>query len=92
MPTETPLTFYPRYILEILTKHLRFAAMYWRYRRILKRIEGDQRPYADVATAPVRQEELDELDLFKTTPAAKFAVEKLKRKSAARAVAASAIR
>ena len=92
MPRETPLTFYPRYILEVLTKHLRFAAMYWRYRRILGRIEKDRRPYTDVAITPVRLEELDELELFKTTPAAKFAVDKLRRKSAARGVAAPAIR
>jgi len=85
MLPESPLTFYPRYILEILTKHVRFAAMYWRYRRILKRVEDDLRPYTDAAIAPVRQEEFEELELFTTSPAAKFAVEKLRRRSAAAA-------
>jgi radical SAM superfamily enzyme YgiQ (UPF0313 family) len=91
MPRETVLAFYARYILEILTKHLRFAAMYWRYRRILRRVERDGRPYTDIAITPVRREELDELELFKATPAARFAVEKLRRKSA-RPVPESAIR
>lgn len=83
MSRENPLTFYSRYILEILTKHLRFAAMYWRYRRILKRVEKDPRPYTDAAIAPVRQEDFEELELFTASPAAKFAVEKLRRRSTA---------
>jgi len=86
LPRETPLTFYPRYVLEVLAKHLRFLAMYWRYRRIHKRVEKDSKPYTDAAIAPVRQEELTELQLFTATPAAQLVAEKLRRKSIARAV------
>jgi len=91
MPFESRLAFYGRYTLDILAKHLRLAAMYWQYRRILKRVEADSGPYTDLAIEPVQKEELDTLELYTTTPAARFALEKLRRKSSARAEAAAKI-
>ena len=84
MPLESPLSFYPRHVWEVLSKHVRLAAMRWRFWRILKRVERDTGSYDDVAMMPVREEEFDELEMFTVTQAARSAVDKqLHRKVAA---------
>ena len=84
MPLESPLSFYPRHVWEVLSKHVRLAAMRWRFGRILKRVERDTGSYDDVAMMPVREEEFDELEMFTVTQAARSAVDKqLHRKVAA---------
>jgi radical SAM superfamily enzyme YgiQ (UPF0313 family) len=83
MAIASPLTFYPRHVWEVLSKHVRLAAMRWRFWRILKHVERDTRSYYDVAMMPVREDEFDELELFTATQAAKSAVNKqLHRKAA----------
>ena len=79
MPRENPLVFYLRYANEIVSKHVRFAAMYWQYRRILARAVRAGSDPMDVAMTPVKDEEFDTLEMYTTTPAAKIAVEKLRR-------------
>jgi radical SAM superfamily enzyme YgiQ (UPF0313 family) len=79
MLLESRLSFYPRYAWEILSKHVRFARMYWRYWRILKRVERDPAPYTDVAMTPVQEGDFDVLEMFVATEAARAAVEKRRR-------------
>src|SRR5262245_40836541 len=88
LPIETRLRFYPRYAWETVSKFARFAAMWWQYRRILRRVDADNAPYTDVAMAPVRDAELDELEMFSAPQGAKVAVEKLRRRTASRAAGA----
>jgi len=58
--------------------------MYWRFRRILKRVERDAESYDDVAMMPVQKDEFDELEIFTVTQAARSAVNKqLHRKTTA---------
>jgi radical SAM superfamily enzyme YgiQ (UPF0313 family) len=83
MPLESPFVFYPRYVREITTKHVRFARMAWQHWRILRRVERDQSAYMDVAMTPVEESEFEEMQMYTTTPAAKFAVEKLRRRKRA---------
>jgi radical SAM superfamily enzyme YgiQ (UPF0313 family) len=83
MPLESPFVFYPRYAREIATKHIRFARMAWQHWRILRRIERDPSAYMDVAMTPVEDREFEEMQMYTTTPAAKFAVEKLRRRKRA---------
>ena len=40
-------------------------------------------PYTDVAMTPVQDSEFEEMQMYTATPAAKFAVEKLRRRKAA---------
>jgi radical SAM superfamily enzyme YgiQ (UPF0313 family) len=84
MALENPLVFYPRQAWEFAVKLLRFTRMYWQYRRILKRVEHDTGPYSDIASTPVQDEEFKQLELYKATPAAIVAVEKLQRRKASR--------
>jgi len=81
--------FYPRYAREIVSKHLRFAQMVWQHWRILRRVERDSNPYMDVAMMPVQDAEFGEMQMYTTTPAAQFAVEKLRRRKSARVVGSS---
>jgi len=84
MPIESPLSFYPRYAWEVLSKHVRLGAMHWRFRRLLKRVERDTGSYEDVAMMPVQEDEFDELEIFTVTQAARSAVNKqLHRKATA---------
>jgi hypothetical protein len=84
MPVESPLSFYPRHAWEVLSKHVRLAAMRWRFWRILKRVQRDTGTYVDIAMTPVQEDEFDELEMFTVTQAARSAVNKqLHRKAAA---------
>jgi len=82
-PLESPLAFYPRYAWDILTKHVRFARMYWEHRGILRRVLRDASAHVDVAMTPVQDSEFEEMQMYTETPAAKFAVDKLRRRKAA---------
>ena len=83
LPLESPWLFYPRYAWQILSKHVRFAAMYWRFRRILKRVNReDAAIYEDVAMMPVRDSEFDDLEIFTATQAARTAVDKQRHRRA----------
>jgi radical SAM superfamily enzyme YgiQ (UPF0313 family) len=86
---ESRLAFYPRYVRDMLTKHARFARMYWQHWRILRRVERDTHPYSDIATTPVEEHEFEELQMYTTTPAARFAVDKLRRRKGAHSVTAA---
>lgn len=53
MPIENPLIFYPRYVFETLSKFVRFGLLYWRFKRILKRVKK-------TSPKPLTQEPLDD--------------------------------
>jgi tRNA A37 methylthiotransferase MiaB len=84
LPRENPLVFYPRYVWEILDKYVRFFWMYRQYKSILRRVERDTEVYSDLALTPVQEGEMDQLEMFTQTTAAKAEVDKAKRKKALR--------
>ncbi len=84
LPLESPLTFYPRYVLDLIRKHLVIAGFVWRIgavRRALKR-DPAARGYMDEALTPVSAADLDDLEMFNVTTAARAAGDKAKRKLA----------
>jgi radical SAM superfamily enzyme YgiQ (UPF0313 family) len=84
MEIENPLVFYPRTLWEIVSKHARFAAMYWRYRRTLRRVQRDTRPYSDLAMTPPKPDDVYALELFSATQGGQKAAERaLRRQTAA---------
>jgi radical SAM superfamily enzyme YgiQ (UPF0313 family) len=85
MRREDPFTFYARYGWEMLVKHVRFARLYWQYRRTLKRVQADSAPYTDTAMALVQTGDVDALEMFKTTQGARAAADKQRRRTAAAA-------
>ncbi len=65
LPVESPWTFYPRYVADLLYKHIKLAALILRYggfRRRLKR-DPDALNYSDIALTPVDEDRSDEMEL-----------------------------
>ena len=89
LPVENPLVFYPRNAAEFAGKHVRLAHMIWRFGRIRRRLKRDPnvRAYTDQALTPVNDTELDALEIFSATDAAKTAAEKVRKETRARAAA-----
>lgn len=87
MPVETIGSFYPRYTWEVLSKHARLVALYWRFRRIQKRVERDPVSHDDIAMKPVQEDEFDALEIFTVTQAARSAVDRQLHRKAARITA-----
>lgn len=84
MPIEPALTFYPKYAAELLGKTWALFKLYNGYRKIRRRIEADPETltYTDMALSPVTEGEVHELDLYRTTDAARAAVARSERRKA----------
>ncbi len=83
MPIENPVVFYCRYGWEIVSKYTRFLGLIWQYRRICRRVEKDNAPYTDLASTPVQVQEMEELQLYTATTAAKATVDRVRQRSTA---------
>ena len=92
LPVESALLFWPKYVAEMVTKQVRIGALMWRMSRVRKSIQRDPnaRDYMDTALTPATDHDLDELEMFSVTDAARHAVEKTRREAAARAALAHA--
>jgi len=75
---ESPLVFYPRYLIDMLSKHVRLARALWRFGRFRRGLKHDPNAcnYTDLALTPVIDEEFNSLEIFTVTSAAKSAVTK----------------
>jgi radical SAM superfamily enzyme YgiQ (UPF0313 family) len=88
-PLEPIGVFHARFLAETALKLAGFAGLYLRYRLTLLRVLRDKRPYMDVAMTPVREGEIDALELFNATEGARRAGAK-ERRRASRAAHAEA--
>ena len=89
-PIESALVFYPTYAAEFIVKQVRIGRLMWRMSRERRAIQKDPaaRDYMDTALTPVRDDDLDSLEMFKVTEAARAAGDKTRREAAARAARA----
>jgi radical SAM superfamily enzyme YgiQ (UPF0313 family) len=89
---ERFLAFYARYGWEIVSKHLRFLRLYLRYEAARRRAASGTRRAVqrDVATESVQAAELNRLELFTVTAAARSAVRKVQDRAERRKAAAAA--
>jgi radical SAM superfamily enzyme YgiQ (UPF0313 family) len=87
---ENALTFYPKYWADIAGKHVKIGRLVWRMHKVRKAIKADpnRRAYMDLALTPVPDEELEGLDMFKVSDAARASAAKAKRMAEAAATAA----
>jgi hypothetical protein len=85
-PLESPFMFYPREAWSVVSKHARLAAMVWRMSKLRRKLKRDPnaRNYMDEALTPVREEDLDTLEMFTVSEAARQASGKAKRDAASR--------
>jgi radical SAM superfamily enzyme YgiQ (UPF0313 family) len=78
---ENPLIFYPKYVADLVAKHIAIGRIVWRMglvRRALKR-DPKARDYRDEALTPVSDSDLDGLEMFNVTASARAAADKAKR-------------
>ncbi len=81
LPRENPLVFYPSYAWQTVAKHVRLAGTVWRMARVrcvLKR-DPNARSHMDEALMPVRDDDMDTLEMFSVIEAARAATVKAKR-------------
>jgi hypothetical protein len=76
IPVEPIWKFYPKYIWEILSKHVRFARHWFMIDWMLRQVRREEkaRPYTDLALMTVTDDETDSLEIFTQTEAARSAV------------------
>lgn len=92
LPLESRLAFYGRFVWDTLRKNARLAAMYIRYQRTYRRVLAEPAPdlSADIAMHPAHASDLDALDLFSATTAARSVADRAKRTTALRNAKANA--
>ncbi len=81
LPVESPLTFYPRYIWEVISKHWAYGTAIWRVHRIYRKVKAspDRKSYTDLAIKPFDPSEEEELALINDTRGGVEAAEKRDR-------------
>ena len=80
-PVENPLLFYPKFAFDTVAKHVRLLGVVLRMARVRRALKRDPhaREYMDQALMPVQDDELDTLEMFNVTAAARTAGDKAKR-------------
>jgi radical SAM superfamily enzyme YgiQ (UPF0313 family) len=65
LPVESPFVFYPRYVADLIYKHIKLAQLIWRYGRLRRQLKRDPaaRTYTDQALTPFLEDEFDTLEL-----------------------------
>ncbi|MBV9569592.1 MAG: radical SAM protein, partial [Hyphomicrobiales bacterium] len=83
LPIESPFVFYPKYAFEFVAKHVKFARMFLKMHKLLRMIRRDPhaRDYMDTALAPVASTDLDLLEMFQVTEAARAVATKAKARA-----------
>jgi len=63
LPVESPFVFYPRYLADLVKKHVTLAGLVWRYGKIRRQLKRDPnaRNYTDLALTPVTDDDSEEM-------------------------------
>ncbi|MDQ6706307.1 MAG: radical SAM protein, partial [Acidobacteriota bacterium] len=87
LPVESPLLFYPRYVSNVIAKHVKLAKAVLRYRRIAIQLRNDpnSRNYMDLALTPVAADDFDSFEMYAANEAAKSTVVKIRGQAQGRA-------
>ncbi|MBV8449357.1 MAG: radical SAM protein, partial [Hyphomicrobiales bacterium] len=87
MPIESPFLFYPKYLSELIAKHVKIASIVWRMSRTRRAIKRDPkaRLYRDLALTPVADADLETLEMFQQNQSSRAAAAKAKLRAAAAA-------
>jgi len=66
MPIESPFVFYPRFVFDLVRKHLKMAQLAWRFHWFKQRLERDAnaRNYSDVALTPDSETDAESLEML----------------------------
>jgi radical SAM superfamily enzyme YgiQ (UPF0313 family) len=63
LPVESPFIFYPRYLADLVMKHVTLAGLVWRYGKLRRQLKRDPnaRHYTDLALTPVTDDDSEEM-------------------------------
>jgi hypothetical protein len=80
---ESPLIFYPKYAADLVMKHVKFARLFWKMYKVSRTIKRDPhaRDYMDTALSPVTSSDLDLLEMFQVTEAARTVATKARARA-----------
>ncbi|MDQ2945269.1 MAG: radical SAM protein, partial [Acidobacteriota bacterium] len=80
LPVESPLSFYPRYVGNVIYKHYMLGRAVLRYYGLARSLRRDPaaRNYMDVALTPVVDDDFDSFEMFKASDGAKSEVMKVR--------------
>ena len=76
LPRESPLVFYPKVLLELFAKQIKWAHLYLRLYRMYSKLKKDPRrfEYMDLAITPVTDDEIETREMFQTEEARNYVV------------------
>jgi radical SAM superfamily enzyme YgiQ (UPF0313 family) len=76
LPRQSPLIFYPKFVIESTRKQIRWAHLYLRLYRMYSKLKRDphRSEYMDQAITPVTDDELETLEMFQTAEARNYVV------------------
>jgi hypothetical protein len=92
-PIEPAISFYPKYIANLIGKYVRFARIFWKMFWVARDVQRapNARAYMDIALSPVTSDDLDNLEMFQVTEGARAAAVKAKRLAIPHKIAAQAL-
>ena len=63
LPVESPFIFYPRYVADLVKKHITLAGLVWRYGKLRRQMKADPdaRNYTDLALTPVAEDDSEQM-------------------------------
>lgn len=70
LAVESPFVFYPRYVGDLLQKHLTLAGLIWKYGKLRRQLKRDPaaRQYTDLALTPVGDDDSEEVYVTSAHP------------------------
>jgi radical SAM superfamily enzyme YgiQ (UPF0313 family) len=76
MQRESPIVFYPRFIVDLCVKHIGWVSLYLRVYRMYSKLKRDPRraEYMDLAITPVTDDEIETRELFQSDEARNYVV------------------
>jgi len=90
LPIEPVWRFYPKYLAEIVSKHVQYAKLWIELDRMCRRARREQRvnPYTDLALTPLSEDDSETLEMFTQTEAARHEVARRRKLDGVPAAAA----
>ena len=87
LPLESPLRFYPRFALDLVSKVVGYWRLYRQYKTIYKEAERakDRQSYSDIAIAPPERDEFETMELYHATSGGEAALARKRRDDGIRA-------
>jgi hypothetical protein len=87
LPLENPFVFYPKYVADLIAKHVKIAGIVWRMARTRRAIKNDPKArfYRDLALTPIADGDLETLEMFQVNDATRAAAAKAKLRASAAA-------